>query len=373
MKARYSKLGKLLRTAITWYLLLYLPLGMLCYARAFLSFANHRAIGVPYEILTIYEAPPEPRLHWVPFRTPWQMHPGSMRGPTRAVPVDQPLRGPTSAVPFDEPHPAFVALRVALWGGSTEERIEYLSPFIIEEVPAQLRDRAAAPMPTITFLGEEEREWISNIEERWCAGERQMVKSTAALNRSLTRIYGKENIWYVFAASTLVELELQAHPQVAEAILQAPYRPGGRLAVPPGTFSQARDPRSDPRIMTALDDLVAKASLWQRGEQSRAVLWQSIRQIDFRYAGVRVLHDNFIIILLWFTFFYLPTLPLYALFFFPLLVVPHWLAVPVALVFPLVLAAWWVSRWRQLAKTPRIWLSFLLVMHLLLYLFVSPV
>lgn len=359
MKARYGKAGKFLGTAITWYLLLYLPLGMLCYAQAFLSFAHHRASGVPYEVLTIYEATPEPRMHWSWHWPPWQLHPGSVVGPTRTVPVDQ-------------PHTAHVALRGVVWGNSVEEKAEQASRFFIAGVPALLRDRAATRRPELTFLGEEESEWIDAVEERWSATEQKMVHSTAALNRALTRIYGKDNVWYFFSANTLMKLELSAHPQVAEAILQAPHRPHGRLTLSPGTFSQALDPRRDPRIMTELDELVSKAAVWQRGEQSLAVLWQSIRQIDFRYAGVRTLHDNFIVVLLWFTFFYLPTLPLYALFFFPLLLVPYWLVAPFALVYPLVLAAWWVSRWRQLAKTPRIWLSFLLVMHLLLYLFVSP-
>lgn len=358
MKARYSKVGKLLRTAITWYLLLYLPLGMLGYARAYLSFAHHRAIGVPYEILTIYDAHPDPRLHWGPFRPPWRLQTGGMWGPRRKVPIDHPYK-------------ASVALFV-VWGDNTAKKIEYLNQYLIEGVSAQLRDRTIAQMPALTFLGEEESEWISNVQERWCPLAQKMVKSTASLGRGLTRIYGKENVWYVLWVDTSVELELQAHPQVATAILQAPSRPHGMLMVPPGSFPQALDPRSDPRIMTALDELVAKASLWQRGEQSRAVLLQSIRQIDFRHAGVRVLHDSFIAVLLWGFFLYLPTLPLYALFFFPLLLVPYWLVVPVALAYPLVLVAWWVSQWRQLAKMPRTWLPFLLIMHLLLYLFVSP-
>jgi hypothetical protein len=334
---------------------------MLCYARAYFSFAYHRAIGVPYEILTIYDASPDRRLHFSWHWPPWQLHPGSITGPAQAVPVDP-------------PHTAHVALRAVIWGNSTEEKVEQAgNQLFVDGVPSFMRDRAVTRTSELTFLGEKESEWIGSLQERWCAVEQKMVLSTVALNRSLTRVYGKENAWYIFSADTQVELEVQAHPQVAEAILRATHLPQGKLAVPPGTFLQALSPKSDSRIMTALDNLVAKASLWQRGEQSRVLLLQSLRQIDFRYAGMRTFHDNLIAVILWFTFFYLPTFPLHALFFFPLLVVPYWLAVPIALVYPLVMAAWWVSWWRRPAKLTRTWLPFLLVMHLMIYIVASPV
>jgi len=90
--------------------------------------------------------------------------------------------------------------------------------------------------------------------------KQKALLNTAIVNRSLTRVYAKDNVWYIFGAATQVELELQAHPQVVEAILQEPHRPHGILAVPPKSFLQALSPRSDPRLMAALAELSAKAS-----------------------------------------------------------------------------------------------------------------
>lgn len=80
-----------------------------------------------------------------------------------------------------------------------------------------------------------------------------MVYSSVTVNSALRYLYNAQNVWYLFAADTSIDVNLQESPELAEIVELAARQPGGFTAFPLGTFPQALAPENDPEIMAALD------------------------------------------------------------------------------------------------------------------------
>lgn len=365
MRIRTGAILSMLKTLIVWYLAIYLPVGFLCHAKAYVNFVHHRASGIPYEIMSIYDAHPASAitLHWAWFWPPWKLQGGCLRNVY------------SKPVPIGDRHQASVSVGTVIWGDSVENKKAtarmWLGNHFIEGL-TWIEGQPVSGKPKLTLVAFEASERLGNIAERWNPSQQRIVLYAATITRAINHVYNANNVWYFFTATTSIDVSLLDNPELAAIAEEAIRQPGSFVAFPLGTLPQALAPEDDPQITAALNELVTKAGRWRAGMQSTSLLFQSIRAIDLRYAGLVTLHDSFVPNVLWSIFLYLPTLPIRYLLFFPLIIVPHWLVIPLAFLYlPALLLLLGQCIRRFIRQERRLTLMVLIGVHLFIISFCS--
>lgn len=357
----------LARHLVIWYLVIYLPLGLICHARAYVNFVHHRASGIPFEIMTAYRAHPTRAgtLNWAWFWPPGELQEGYLR------------RVAVTPVEIGDIGQAGVSLELVVWGASGAGK-EALARHLLGDQSVDGLIRPEGPPtsgnPQPTRVGRRATEWLSELVEEWNPSEQRLAYSRVTVNSTVLYLYNAHRVWYVFAARTGVDVALPDHPELARVVEEAARRPGGVSATvfASGTFAPALSPEDQPGVMAALDQAVTKAGRWRPGEQSRSLLLGYIRQLDFRHAGLVPLHDSFLPTVLWSTFLYLPTLPVRYLLLAPLIVMPHRLVVPLAYLYlPVLLFLLWQCI-RRVRREHRGALLAVSLLNVLILVFTSP-
>ncbi|MBT9177307.1 MAG: hypothetical protein DDT20_01640 [Firmicutes bacterium] len=327
------------------FLAVYLPMGILQYARAYVAFANHRHSRIPFEIMTSFGDRPSVttrmRLGW--YWPPWRLHSGH-------------LWANTSELVAVSEHRATSVRWSAIWGATAEAKLVDPNFTFIADIMNWQTGQPVSGLTELTLIGTAASESVHSLEERWDPLQQRMVDAYVLLGSTYWQVYNQGPIWYVFSAHTSLQADLRFDDELAE--LLTPERRGnrGHGSVPRGTFPSLSPPESEPAVVTALDGLAERARQIVPGNQPREVLLAWVQAIDYRDAGIFRLSDSaFLPFIIWSTVLYYPSLPIRYLLFAPLVVAPHWLVIPLVLVYPvllLVLVGWLTLR----QFTPRLWL-----------------
>ncbi|MEW6524823.1 MAG: hypothetical protein AB1445_14990 [Bacillota bacterium] len=324
-----------------WYFIVYVPLGLLLHSRAYVAFANHRASGIPFELLTLFDGSPyaAQSLFWSWPWPPWRLQAGFLHIGGKSFPA---------AAGSDV---GSLSLSV-LWGSTAEEKM------IVAERMLHLPSvswTAGGPVSgerELTLVGRSVDEFVApSPQERWCGARQRYVPWGATVSRIATYVYNMDRIWHWFSVGTANEVSLDDSPEVARAVAVIMSDPDKRhRPFPAGTFSEVLPPGDNPLMMAAKDEMVSTARHYRAGAVSRELLLGAVRVLYFRYAGPFLLPDSFIPLVLWWVFLYLPTLPIRYLLFAPLVFSPHYFVLPLALLHGLTLMVLWfwvMLRWRR--------------------------
>jgi len=326
-----------------FYLAAFLPIGMLCYARAYLAFAHHRHSTILFEVMASFEHPAnwpvQTHLSW--YWPAWHFHAGTLSSHKREV------------VEVNEKSEQAVGWS-AVWGETAEAKLDHYQYKASAESIVWNRGRPVSGLPELELVGTVSYEGFHSIEERWDPAKQKTVEAYVRLTSTLRQVYNQGPIWYVFSAHTSHQADLRTDTELARLLSPEARSGRGHDTRPRGTFQGLTAPEDSPVLRAALDALFARAQNLQPGAQPLSLLLQWVSNINFRYAGTLFLSDNALLHLIWATVLYVPTLPIRYLLFGPLILAPHWLVMPLALVYPfvLLLLAWLLSK-RYF--TPRLW------------------
>ncbi len=122
--------------------------------------------------------------------------------------------------------------------------------------------------------------------------------------------------------------------------------------------------------MARFDAYAAQVRQKQPGVQSRKLLLDWVTHMNFEYVGVFFMFDSTPLVFLWWPLLYLPSLPVRYLLFGPQIAAPHWLVVPLAVIYPLLLLGlvWWLAR-RNFTPRLSLWWKWLFCLNLAVWVF----
>ncbi|MBS3984810.1 MAG: hypothetical protein KGZ66_04280 [Selenomonadales bacterium] len=355
--------GRKLAVVLLVYLAVYLPIGLLSHARAYVTFVHHRHHAVPFALSVLGLGQPGlARLHhhaW--YWPPWRLSTGHVT-----------LAREWEMATTNE-YRATMGLS-AVWGATAEKKLALHGFTQIYERLVWNNEGPLSGHSVLTRVATSTSESYRFIEERWDPSQQKLVLAYATLHSTLRHVYSRGPVWFIFTATTSRRVDLRSGDEFAREALSVVLSQRAWDELPRGTFPGQLTPEDSPAVMESLAVQVAKVRQADLSIQPPSRLSSWIREINFRDAGLLFLTDSSLVPLVWSVFLEVPTLPLRYLLFFPLAALPQWLVLPLGLVYPvllLVLVGWLAMRyWSPRAYLWWKWLGFV---NALLWLFsLSP-
>lgn len=324
-----------LLTVLTIYLAVYLPLGLVTHARAYLAFVHHRAQAIPFALLAMSGSHPTVArpLHLRWYWPPWRLQAGHL------------ARVSEWEVATGSEQQATIGLS-AVWGPTPADKLAQHDFVFVSERLVWDSGNPLSGQPVLTRVATATGESHGLLEERWDPSQQKMVWAYVTLHSTLRHVYNREQVWFIYTAVASRRVDLRSDRELARNLLPVVLANRAFDELPRGTYPGQVTPESMPAVMEALATQAEHARQADLRAQPVSTLLGWVRGIDFRYAGLFWLTDSSLLPFLWTALLEIPTLPIRYLLFTPLALVPAWLVLPLALIYPLLLVVvvGWLAR-----------------------------
>ncbi len=342
------------------YLAVYLPMGMLQHARAHVALAHHRYTAIAFETISALGGAPSLasrlRVWW--YWPPWHLYPGDIWAPEEKLSAEGDKVETTVGWS-------------AVWGKTAEDKLALPNLELLAERIVWRNGKAESGLSELTLVGTVTYEGFSRPEQRWDPARQEDVWAYVRLHSTLFHIYNHATVWYVFRAHVSRVADLRLEEDVARLLMPEILAGRGEANPwPTGTLPEMTSPAVLPQVMARFDAYAAQVRQKQPGVQSRKLLLDWVTHMNFEYVGVFFMSDSTPLVFLWWPLLYLPSLPVRYLLFGPQIAAPHWLVVPLAVIYPLLLLGlvWWLAR-RNFTPRLSLWWKWLFCLNLAVWVF----